>query len=79
MQTGFTAKFHRNSFFSRNSVWEADGYGAVMHINNPFFGCTYPVVIQPTMVPQALVPLLIFLGVHRVIVDQQKKAMAASH
>jgi hypothetical protein len=79
METGFTAHFRHTSFFSRTSVWEADGYGTIMHIKNPFFAARYPVTIAQSATPQALMPLLIFLGVHRIIVDQQKKAMAASH
>jgi hypothetical protein len=79
MATGFTAQFRPTSLFSRTSVWEADGYGTIMHINNPFFAARYPVTIAQSAAPQAVMPLLIFLGVHRIIVDQQKKAMAASH
>jgi len=74
LQTGFTAQFYRPFFFSRERIWESNGYGTVLRMRSYFFLFKDEINIEPTMVPPALIPLLIFLGAHITILQRRRRA-----
>jgi hypothetical protein len=75
LQSGFTANFYRESLFSREYIWESDGYGKVVSMKNNFpFTLTTDVYVYPTKTPAAVIPVLIFLGAHLIILRRRKGA-----
>lgn len=74
MQTGFKARFGKAGAFSPDYIWEADGCGKVMEIMSYPLRCKDTVNISSSMAPQAIVPLLIFLGEHLIILRRRRKA-----
>jgi hypothetical protein len=74
MQTGFRAEFYRPSIWSREYIWESEGYGKVLHINCPLLSLKRTVFIDQSMTPAALIPLLIFLGAHLTILRKRRRA-----
>lgn len=74
LQTGFTAEFFRPFFFSREYVWESNGYGTIMRIRNYPLNFRDTITIEPSMAPPVLIPLLIFLGAHLTISRRRRRA-----
>jgi hypothetical protein len=75
LQSGFTASFYRESFFSREYTWESAGFGKVMTIKNNFpFTLTTDVYVYPGKTPAGVIPILIFLGAHLIILRRRKRA-----
>ncbi|MBC7400734.1 MAG: hypothetical protein H7289_12400 [Mucilaginibacter sp.] len=76
LQSGFTASFFRESFFSREYIWESGSYGKVIKMKNNFpFTLTTDVYVYPTKAPAAVIPILIFLGAHLIILRRRKRAV----
>jgi hypothetical protein len=76
LKTGFSAGFYRPSLFSREHVWESEGYGKIMDITNHFpFGLTTDVHLYQSQTPASVIPLMIFLGAHLIIMKRQKRAV----
>ena len=74
LQTGFQAEFYRPSIWSREYVWESQGYGQIMHINSYPFSLKDTIYIDQSMTPPALIPLLIFFGAHLTILKRRRRA-----
>ena len=74
LQTGFTAEFYRPFFLSRERIWEANGYGTVMRIRSYPFLFRDEITIEQSMIPPALIPLLVFLGAHLTILRRRRRA-----
>jgi hypothetical protein len=74
MNSGFKAEFRKAGFFSREFIWTADGCGTVMQIKSYPFSFKDTVTISSSMAPQAIIPLLIFLGGHLIILRRRRKA-----
>ncbi|MES2111827.1 MAG: hypothetical protein V4577_23925 [Bacteroidota bacterium] len=74
LQTGFTAEFYRESIFSREYTWSANGCGEIMQIHSSIFSRTDNIHIGNSMAPQPVIPLLIFLGKHLIILRRRRKA-----
>lgn len=76
LTSGFSARFYRPSFFSREYVWESDGYGKIMTIQNNFpFTLTTDIQLYSTNTPSKVIPLIIFLGAHLIILRRRKRAI----
>ncbi|HEY2582841.1 MAG TPA: hypothetical protein VGI43_13595 [Mucilaginibacter sp.] len=75
LESGFCAEFYRPSFFSREYIWESDGYGKVMHIKSNPFRLTNTIYIDRSSTPASLIPLLIFLGFYLVFLKRRRKAI----
>lgn len=75
LQTGFKAIFYRRNVFSRTYVWEADGIGEVLQISSSVFSWTDTITVQNSMAPQAVIPMLIFLG--RFLITSRRRRRAA--
>jgi len=74
LQTGFTAEFYRPFLFSRERIWDSARYGTILRIISYPLLITDDVIIEQTMVPSELIPLLIFLGAHLTILRRRKRA-----
>jgi len=74
LQTGFKAEFRKAGFFSRDYIWTGDGCGKIMQITSYPFSYKDSVTISSSMVPQAIMPLLIFLGEHLISLRRRRKA-----
>lgn len=74
LQTGFQAEFYRPLIWSREYIWNSEGYGKIMHINTQLLGLKNTIYIDQSMAPQALMPLLIFFGGHLTILRRRRRA-----
>jgi hypothetical protein len=74
LQTGFMAKFYRPSIWSRQHVWESDGYGRIIHFRCNPFGFKNTVYIDQSMAPVSVIPLLIFFGSYLTTLQRRKRA-----
>jgi hypothetical protein len=74
LQTGFQAEFYRPSLWSQEYIWTSDGCGKILQIDNRLFSLKDSVSMESSMVPQAIIPLLIFLGEHLIILRRRRKA-----
>ncbi|MCC8425467.1 hypothetical protein [Mucilaginibacter sp. UR6-11] len=76
LKSGFSARFYRPSFFSREHVWDSEGYGKLMGITNHFpFSLTTDIHLYQSQTPASIIPLMIFLGAHLIIVKRQQRAV----
>ena len=74
LQSGLQAEFYRPSIWAREYIWESEGYGEIMHINNSLFSLKDAIYIDQSMVPAALIPLLTFFGAYLVILSRRRRA-----
>jgi hypothetical protein len=74
LQTGFRAQFYRPEFFSREYIWESDGYGKILEINSYPLRLKDKININQSMAPPALIPLLTFLGSYLIILKRRRQA-----
>jgi hypothetical protein len=74
LQSGFTAEFYRPFIFSREHIWESNGYGTILRIRGYPFLFKDVIDIEQTMTPPVLIPLLIFLGAHLTILRRRRRA-----
>ncbi len=74
LQTGFMAKFYRPSIWSREHVWESDGYGKIMHFRCNPFRFTTTIAIDQSMAPASVIPLLIFFGSYLITLRRRQRA-----
>ena len=75
LKSGFRAIFRRPSIFSRQYIWEAEGYGRLITLENNFpFGLDNDVYIEQTQAPATVIPLLIFLGMHLSVYRRGRRA-----
>jgi hypothetical protein len=74
LQTGFQAEFYRPSIWSREYIWNSEGYGKIMHIISNPFNLKDTIYIDQSMTPASLIPLLIFLGGHLTILRNRRRA-----
>jgi hypothetical protein len=74
LQSGFTAAFYRPFFFSREHIWESPDYGTIMRTTSYPFMFKDEIIIEQSMTPPALIPLLIFLGAHLTILRRRRRA-----
>jgi hypothetical protein len=72
LQTGFRAQFHKPSFWSGEYAWMSDGCGKILQITSNLFIVKDVVTINNSMVPVAIIPLLIFLGEHLIILRRRR-------
>ncbi|GAA4313001.1 hypothetical protein GCM10023149_08580 [Mucilaginibacter gynuensis] len=78
MENGFTAIFHRTSFWRSKYVWESEIYGPILRVDSPSFSSTDTIGIEQSTTPAEILPLLAFLGIHIIIIRRQREAAAAS-
>jgi hypothetical protein len=78
LESGFSAEFYRPLFFSREYVWESEGYGKVMHIKSNPFRLTSTIYIDQSSTPASLIPLLIFLGFYLIFLKRRRKTVLAN-
>ena len=75
LKSGFRARFHRPSIFSREHIWESEGYGKIATLENNFpFSLDNDVYIEPSQAPPTVIPLLIFLGMHLAVYRRGRRA-----
>lgn len=76
LKSGFRARFYRPSFFSREYIWESEGYGKMVTLENNFpFALDNDVIIAPNQAPASIIPLLIFFGMHLSIYRRGRRAV----
>lgn len=76
LKSGFRARFFRPSFFSREYIWESEGYGRLVTLENNFpFALDNDVIIEPNQAPASIIPLLIFFGMHLSIYRRGRRAV----
>lgn len=76
LESGFTASFYRPNFFSSQYVWQSDGYGDIIGINNRFpFSLTTDIDIYQSKAPTCVMPLLMLLGQHLIILNRRRRAV----
>lgn len=75
LKSGFRARFHRLSIFSREHIWESEGYGKIVTLKNGFpFALANDIYIEPSQTPVKVIPLLIFLGMHLAFYRRGRRA-----
>ncbi|RYZ98635.1 MAG: hypothetical protein EOP47_18870 [Sphingobacteriaceae bacterium] len=78
MNNGFAAAFRRTSFWRSKHVWESDINGPILRIHCPAFSSTDHITVEQSTAPADLIPLLVFLGIHLIIISKQREAVVAS-
>jgi len=73
LQTGFQAAFFKPSIWSREYVWQSDGYGKIMHFVSSRLNLKDTIYIDQSMAPPAVIPLLILLGGHLTILRRRRR------
>lgn len=78
LQTGFVAKFYKPSVWSQHYIWESDDYGKIMQIYSHPYSLKDVVIIDQSMTPVSLIPLLTFFGSYLVVLKRRRNRSVAN-